>query len=98
MPRLREKFRLDLSKVPFDFPELIAALSPRAFFTNSPLCDANFVGDSVRKCIAAARPVYEMYCAGDRLIAVYPGAEHSFPRAERVRAYEFLDRFVRDTP
>jgi pimeloyl-ACP methyl ester carboxylesterase len=98
MPRLREKYQLDLTKVPFDFPELIAAVAPRAFFTNSPLCDANFEVDSVRKCIAAARPVYELLGAGDRLVAVYPDAEHSFPRAERIRAYEFLDRILRIQP
>jgi acetyl esterase/lipase len=98
MPRLREKYQLDLTKVPFDFPELIAALAPRAFFTNSPLRDANFEVDGVRACMAAARPVYELLGAGDRLVAAYPDAEHSFPRAERLRAYEFLDRFLRTKP
>ena len=28
MPRLRERYGLDLAKVPFDFPELIGALAP----------------------------------------------------------------------
>ncbi len=53
MPRLRETYQLDLTRVPFDFPELIAALAPRAFFTNSPLHDANFEVDGVR---TASRP------------------------------------------
>jgi dienelactone hydrolase len=91
IPWLREKYQLDLAKVPFDFPELIAALAPRAFFTNSPLHDANFEVEGVRVCIAAARPVYELLGAADRLVAVHPDAEHSFPRAERVEAYRFLD-------
>ena len=95
MPRLREKYQLDLTKVPFDFPELIAALAPRAFFTSSPLRDANFEVEGVRVCIAAARPVYELLGAADRLVAVYPDAEHSFPRAERVLAYRFLDQSLR---
>jgi hypothetical protein len=94
MPRLREKYQLDLNKVPVDFPELIAALAPRAFFTSSPLRDANFDVEGVRACIAAARPVYELFGAGDRLVAVYPDAEHSFPREERARAYQFLDQFL----
>ena len=98
MPRLREAYQLDLRKVPFDFPELIAALAPRAFFTSSPLRDANFEVDGVRACIAAARPVYELVGAGDRLVAAYPDAEHSFPRAERLRAYEFLARHLGTTP
>jgi acetyl esterase/lipase len=94
MPRLRDRYHLDLSAVPFDFPELIAALGPRAFFTNSPLRDANFEVDGVRVCINAARPVYDLLGAADRLVAVHPDAEHSFPRSERLRAYEFLDRFL----
>jgi hypothetical protein len=94
MPRLRENYQLDLTKVPFDFPELIAALAPRAFFTSSPLRDANFEVDGIRTCIAAARPVYDLLGAGDRLVAVYPDAEHSFPRAERMLAYRFLDQYL----
>src|SRR5262249_4298242 len=48
MPRLRERYGLDLHRVPFDFPELIAALAPRAFFTSSPLHDRNFEVEGVR--------------------------------------------------
>ena len=80
MPRLRARYGLDLKKVPFDFPELIAALAPRAFFTSSPLHDANFEVEGVRACIDAARPVYELLGAADRLVAIYPDAEHSFPK------------------
>ena len=58
MPRLRDRYGLDLKKVPFDFPELIAALAPRGFFTSSPLHDANFDVEGVRTCITAAQPVY----------------------------------------
>ncbi len=85
-------YQLDLKKVPVDFPELIAVLAPRAFFTCSPLRDANFEVEGVRVCIAAARPVYALLGAADRLVAVHPDAEHSFPRAERVQAYRFLEQ------
>ncbi len=98
MPLLRSRYGLDLKRVPFDFPELIAALAPRAFFTSSPLHDANFEVEGVRTCIAAARPVYELERAGDRLVAIYPDAEHSFPRAARLDAYRFLDRFLAPPP
>jgi acetyl esterase/lipase len=94
MPRLRSKYGLDLKQVPFDFPELIGALAPRAFFTNSPLHDDNFEVDGVRACIAAAIPVYGLQAAGDRLVAIYPEAGHSFPRQSRLEAYRFLDRFL----
>jgi dipeptidyl aminopeptidase/acylaminoacyl peptidase len=95
MPRLRERYQLDLSRVPFDFPELIAALAPRAFFTNSPLHDANFEVDGVRLCLEAARPVYALLGRPARLEAVFPEAGHSFPAAARQSAYAFLDRWLK---
>ncbi|MDR3618057.1 MAG: alpha/beta fold hydrolase [Paludisphaera borealis] len=92
MPRLRDRYHLDLKQVPFDFPELIAALAPRPFFTNSPLHDDNFEVEGVRVCLTAARPVYRLFHAEDDLQAVHPDAEHSFPPTAREAAYEFLDR------
>ena len=82
-------------KVPFDFPELIGALAPRAFFANSPLHDANFEVEGVRVAIDAARPVYQLLGVSDRLVADYPDAQHTFPQAVRERAYAFLDRQLR---
>jgi pimeloyl-ACP methyl ester carboxylesterase len=95
MPWLRERYQLDLAKVPVDFPELIGALAPRAFFTNSPLHDANFEVEGVRVALDAARPVYQLLGVPDRLVAAYPDAEHTFPQAVREQAYEFLDRRLR---
>ncbi len=94
MPRLRDHYGLDLKKVPFDFSELIAALAPRAFFTSSPLHDANFAVDGVRVCISAAKPVYGLHHAADHLVALFPDSEHSFPKPARLEAYRFLDRFL----
>jgi hypothetical protein len=98
MPRLRERYQLDLSKVPFDFPELIAALAPRGFFTNSPLHDANFEVGGVRVCLDAARPVYALLGAAGRLEAVFPDAGHSFPAPAREAAYAFLARSLQPVP
>ena len=95
MPRLRSEYGLDLARVPFDFPELIGALAPRAFFTNSPTRDANFEVDGVKVCIAAARPVYQLLGAPDRLRAVHPDAAHDFPPEVRAEAYAFLDEALR---
>ncbi len=97
MPRLRTVYELDLTKVPFDFPELIAALAPRGFFTNSPLHDANFDVRGVRVCIDAALPVYALLGVPDRLRAVFPDAQHAFPKDVRSRAYEFLDRILKES-
>lgn len=98
MPRLADRYGLDLARVPFDFPELIGALAPRAFFTNSPLHDANFNVEGVRAAIDAARPVYQLLGVPDRLIAEYPDAQHVFPPAVRAHAYEFLDRRLTTDP
>ncbi len=94
MPRLKEVYALDLKQVPFDFPELVGALAPRGFFTNSPTRDANFAVEGVKVCIASAHPVYRLLGAGDRLQAVYPDAEHDFPPNERNTAYAFIDRLL----
>jgi len=95
MPRLKDKYNLDLTKVPFDFPELIAALAPRPFFTNSPLHDDNYAVEGVRVCMDAARPVYALYGAEDDLQAVYPDAPHAFVDEARMRSYEFLDKHLK---
>jgi dienelactone hydrolase len=92
MPRLRERYELNLKRVPFDFPELIGALAPRGFFANAPMRDANFEVAGVRVCFDAARPVYELLGASGRLVAAYPDDEHAFPQAVRQLAYEFLNQ------
>ena len=97
MPRLKERYDLDLARVPFDFPELIGALAPRAFFANAPLRDANFEVEGVRVAIDSAKPVYRLLGAGDRLVAVHPDAEHAFPEPVRRQAYAFLDRHLAAT-
>ena len=91
MPRLRDVYQLDLSRVPFDWPELIGALAPRPFFANAPLRDANFDVEGVKVCIESARPVYQLLGNASSLNAVYPDCAHAFPKTERTRAYEFLD-------
>lgn len=90
MPLLKSRFKLDLRQIPFDFSELVAALAPRAFFTNSPLHDANFEVAGVRTALTAARPVYELFHVPGNLVAIHPDAAHSFPAESRKAAYEFL--------
>jgi pimeloyl-ACP methyl ester carboxylesterase len=92
MPRLRTHYGLDLHKIPFDFPELIGALAPRAFFTNSPLHDTNFAVEGVRVCLASARPIYALLGEPDQLQGIFPDAGHAFPPSSRQAAFAFLDR------
>ena len=91
MPRIAEVYGGDPARVPFDFTEVVAALAPRAFFTNSPIGDGNFDVEGVRDCIEAAAPVYEMLGVRDRLAAVYPDAGHDFPPEVREQAYSFIE-------
>jgi dienelactone hydrolase len=95
MPKIASAYGNDPDRVPFDFPELIAAIAPRAFFTSSPLHDDNFDVGGVRDCIAAAAPVYKLLGAPENLQAVYPDCAHDFPDAAREQAYAFLDRHLR---
>jgi dienelactone hydrolase len=96
MPRIAERYGKDPAKVPFDFPDVLAALAPRPLFINAPLHDENFEVSGVNDCIAAAQPVYAtVYKTADRLVAVHPNTGHSFPPEERERAYLFLDRWLR---
>jgi len=92
MPRIASVFEKDPRKMPFDFPEVLAALAPRPVYIHAPLGDTNFRVDSVERCIAAASAVYRLWDASDRLVAVYPPGGHGFPPEQREKAYQFLDR------
>jgi len=67
MPRIRDAYGSDPDRVPFDFYELVGALAPRTFFSNSPLRDSNFSIDGVKKGIAEAQKVYDLLGVSDRL-------------------------------
>ena len=94
MPRIESVYAKQPANVPFDFPELVGALAPRGFFTNSPLEDQNFEVEGVKVCLDAARPVYRLLGAESRLKAEFPQSGHDFPDEQRVAAYEFLDEMV----
>lgn len=98
MPLLRDKFKLDPEKIPFDFDEVIAALAPRAFFSNSPVNDSNFDVEGVRKGIASASGVYTFLKAEDNLQVRYPEAGHDFPHDVRLEAYQFIDKILEHKP
>jgi hypothetical protein len=95
MPRIVSEFGADAKKLPFDFPEILGAIAPRAVFINAPLRDDNFEVGGVRDCVAAAAPVYRLLDAGANLEAIYPDAAHDFPPDARLRAYAFIDRHLR---
>jgi pimeloyl-ACP methyl ester carboxylesterase len=98
MPRLRTAYALDPDRVPFDFYEVVAALAPRGFFSNSPTGDGNFAVAGVRKGEAKAREVFSLLGAADRLQIRYPECGHDFPADVRREAYAFIDRVLAHVP
>lgn len=90
MPRLAA-YQNRLSEIPFDFPEMIAALAPRHVFIIAPLHDTNFQAASVDKVADAARPVFALYGHSDRLQVAHPDCGHDFPPEQRQKAYRLFD-------
>ena len=90
MPRIASHFGNDAAKVPFDFPEIIAALAPRPFLACAAVKDSDFDVGGVRDTLEAARKVYALYGRASQLMGYFPDAPHSFPADARKVAYEFL--------
>ena len=91
MPRLAA-FRGRLSDLPFDFPDVLNAIAPRAVLVNAPLQDRNFRSRSVDRVVALVRPQYEAFDRKDRLVLVHPDSPHRFPPEIRQEAYRFIER------
>ena len=94
MPRIATSYANNPNLVPFDFPELIAGIAPRAFFTSSPIRDDNFDVSGVRETIDQAARVYRMHSAEGQIQAIYPESAHDFPPEAREQAYRFIDRIL----
>ena len=94
MPLIESVYAKDPKKLPFDFPEVLAAIAPRHLYIHAPLSDTNFRVDSVRRCVKAASTVYRLLGAGERIVAVYPPGGHGFPPEAREDAYRFIDRVL----
>jgi dienelactone hydrolase len=95
MPRIEKMYDLKPERMPFDFPDVVSALAPRAFLASAPLHDDNFEVSGVKDCIAAAQPVYELLGAKEKLAANYPDCKHDFPPEARQVAYDWLDRWLK---
>jgi pimeloyl-ACP methyl ester carboxylesterase len=98
MPFLQTKYKLDGDRIPFNFDKAIAAIAPRAFFSVSPLRDANFDYKGVEAGIAKVKPVYDSLGVPDKLQVRYPNAEHDFPVGSRKEAYVFIDKILGHNP
>lgn len=90
MPRIASEYGSDAAQMPFDFPEVLAAIAPRPLFVNAPLHDENFAVEGVRKCEAALRPLLKLLGKSAATRFVYPDEQHDFPDAIRAEAYAWL--------
>lgn len=95
MPRIRDVYGNNADKIPFDFYEILGAMAPRGFYSNSPINDSNFDVGGVRKAFAKADGVYQLFNASKQLVLATPDAPHDFPEAQRIAAYEWLDGQLR---
>lgn len=98
MPLLKTKYNLDNNKIPFDFNLMISAIAPRAFFSISPIRDANFDYKGVQAGIALVEPIYRNLNSLDKLQVRYPDDEHDFPLENRKEAYAFIDKILGHIP
>jgi dienelactone hydrolase len=91
MPLIGERYHNSPVEVPWDFPDILGAIAPRAIFINAPLHDDNFevsgVDDSLRPVKKRFRPTH--------LIVAHPDCAHDFPPEVREQAYRFLDGHLR---
>jgi len=94
MPRVREVAGCNPDCMPFDFPEAVAALAPRGFFSASPLGDHNFSAAAIAAAAPSIRLVYERLGGDGQFVLRQPDCGHDFPPATRAEAYAFLDRVV----
>jgi dienelactone hydrolase len=91
MPRLAQFS----PNIPFDFPEVIAAIAPRVCFVSAPFYDDNFSWRSVMRIEEAAGRVYQLYGARDHLVVHHPRVGHEFPEEMREAAYQMFERWLK---
>ena len=95
MPFFRTKYQLDPARIPYDYHEIIAALAPRPFFSNSPIGDSNFDVKGVEAGVKLASEAYKLFGKEELLHVVYPDDKHNFPPEIREQAYQFIDRYLK---
>jgi len=90
MPRIASQYHCRAENMPWDFPDVLAVIAPRALFINAPKKDF-FRVEGVRECMELVAPVYESLGFPENLVCLHPEGEHDFPPDVREAAYEFVD-------
>ena len=96
MPRIASDYGTKPEKMPFDFPEVLAAIAPRAVpgqlpgrATTTSRCPASRTASPPRT--SGLRVAQERGQAGGEL----PDCKHDFPAEVRKVAYDWLDRWLK---
>ena len=90
MPRISAVYGKDPSRMPFDFPEVLAAIAPRAVFISAPTRDDNFDLQGVKNSVDAAAGVFRLLGAPDKLQLRAPEGGHDFQEETRLESYGYL--------
>jgi len=98
MPRVTSAYENNPDKMPFDFPQFMSTLAPRALFSNSPVDDANFDVAGVRVGRAEIQRAYDAAGASGKFVVRYPNYAHDFTDETRREAYRFIDANLGFTP
>ena len=89
MPRVASVYANNPDKIPFDFTGVLACLAPRPVLINAPTQD--YISPSgARDCAEAAKTVYALFNAADRITVLHPQTHHTFPPEVRKAFYEKL--------
>jgi len=90
MPRIGTVYGNDPAQMPYDLPDVLGAIAPRAVFVSAAEHDDEMHVQGVREAVAIARRLYAWHRAEARLATAYPNLVHAFPPAVREESYRFL--------
>jgi len=91
MPRIRDTYGNDASKLPFDYGEVLASIVPRAIYISAPAHD-EIDPQGVQAAVDAAAPIYKLKAVPALLKIVNPDAGRDFPAATRADIYTWLEQ------
>ena len=94
MPRL-SAYQGRLDEIPFDFPQVLAAISPRRVLVFAPVGDDNFRWRSVDRVASEALQLTAHRRVASDIRIEHPPGPHRFPPEYREQSYRQLDELLR---
>ena len=95
MPRIGEVYKGDLSKIPFDFAEVLGTLVPRNVLVIAPLRDDVCDVEGAKSAVANAAAVYQLRKTANSLKVIHPDSGRDFTTAARTEAFSWLDQLLK---